>query len=134
MRFQPNSVLDPGLTYLQNETNALWLLAVGEEDTPTTYSAALALRVGRRAAPTMSAPEDIAPFGRRVTAAAFVDGVGTATGTATHWAWVHEQVTDEGNELLVVHPMAAPAPITDAAPFPLALTAYRNAGMNPVVS
>jgi hypothetical protein len=56
---------------------------------PTTYAEANSTyALGNKTTPTIGAPADRTPSGRKVTVAAITDGTVTATGTATHWALV----------------------------------------------
>ena len=56
---------------------------------PTTFTeASSTYTLGNKTSPTISAPQDGDTNGRKVEASAFSDGSVTATGTATHWAWV----------------------------------------------
>lgn len=56
---------------------------------PTTYAEATSTyTLGNKGTPTLSAIQTDGAGGREVEAAAFTDGSVTASGTATHFAWV----------------------------------------------
>jgi hypothetical protein len=95
-----NDVLDNGLFVLTDDANALhWCSAE-----PADYADALALSLGNRASPTVSAPGARAPSGRKVTVAAVMNGDGTGDGTITHWALLDTV----GERLLAAAPVDVP--------------------------
>lgn len=55
---------------------------------PADYASVAGVTLGGRDAPTLTGPADASPNGRKVTIAAILDGVGTATGDAAFWVLV----------------------------------------------
>lgn len=73
------------LALAELDTGATHLYICSQE--PVTYAgAATTYKLGTKATPSVGAPADRTPSGRRVTVAAFSDGTVDASGTATHWA------------------------------------------------
>ncbi|PSJ55811.1 hypothetical protein [Pseudaminobacter soli (ex Li et al. 2025)] len=77
-------VLDLGLNVLVTETTRLHYCS----DEPTTYAQAVSLSLGSKASPTIGAPVDRTPSGRKVTVAAVANGAATGAGSITHYALV----------------------------------------------
>ena len=77
-------VLDLGLNVLTTETTRLHFCSAE----PTNYAQAVSLSLGSKASPTVGAPADRTPSGRKVTIAAVSDGAATAAGDITHFALV----------------------------------------------
>lgn len=93
MAFIADKVFDSGLTVLNTDTENLYICSAE----PTTFTQASSTnKLGTKAAPTVSAPQDGATDGRRVVVSAITDGTVGATGTATHWA-----LTDDSLSLLL---------------------------------
>lgn len=85
MAYLNDRVLDNGLTVLDTEVTHLHICSAA----PTTFTQAVTTySLGNKATPSIGAPEAATPNGRKVTVAAFTDGVITAAGTATHYALV----------------------------------------------
>ncbi len=77
-------VLDLGLNVLTTETTRLHFCSAE----PTNYAQAVSLSLGSKASPSVGAPADRTPSGRKVTVAAVSDGAATANGSVTHYALV----------------------------------------------
>ena len=93
MPFINDRVFDVGLTVLDTEVNRLDICSAE----PTTYSQATSsLTLANKTSPTVGAPSDRSPTGRKVTVSAITDGSVTASGTASHWA-----LTDTVNSRLL---------------------------------
>lgn len=93
MAFFNDRVFDSGLTVLDTEVNRLDICSLE----PTTYAQATSTNtLGNKLTPTVGAPTDRSPTGRKVVVSAITDGTVTGTGTATHWA-----LTDTGNSRLL---------------------------------
>ena len=85
MAFFNDRVFDNGLTTLDTEVNRLDICS----SEPATYAAAIgSASLGNKLTPTVGAPTDRSPTGRKVVVSAIADGTVTANGTATHWALV----------------------------------------------
>ena len=83
MPFINDRVFDNGLTVLDTEANRLDICSLE----PVTFASATSTNtLGNKTGPTVGAPADRTPNGRKVTVAAITDGTVTGTGTATHWA------------------------------------------------
>ena len=98
-----DSVLDAALTQIKTATR---LLLCSSE--PADYAAAIAAEVGQKDTPTLGAITDYAG-GRQFTVAAITDAVGTADGTATHYALVNVA----GTELLATQSLLSPFAVTN---------------------
>lgn len=78
-------VFDAALTKLDTEANRLDICSTE----PTSYAqATTTYTLGNKLTPTVSAPTDRSPNGRKVTVSAITDGSVTASGTAGFWALV----------------------------------------------
>lgn len=86
MAFLADDVLDNGLSQLPANVDEIHICS----QEPTTYAEATSTySLGVKTAPTIGAAADRTDGGREVEAAAFSDGSVSATGTATHYAWVN---------------------------------------------
>jgi hypothetical protein len=112
MPFINDRVFDNGLTVLDTEANRLDICSLE----PVTYASATSTNtLGNKTSPTVGAPSDRTPNGRKVTVSAITDGTVTATGTATHWA-----LTDTVNSrLLATGALAASQSVTSGNTFTL---------------
>ncbi len=108
-------ILDLALAEL--DTNATHLYICSAE--PTTFTQATStFALGVKTTPSIGAPADRTPNGRRVTVASFTDGSVTATGTATHWAITKTT----GSTLMATGALSASQSVTNGNTF--ALTAF----------
>lgn len=83
MAFINDRVFDTGLTVLDTEVNRLDICS----QEPVSYAEATSTyTLGNKTSPTVGAPADRTPSGRKVTVSAITDGTVTGTGTASHWA------------------------------------------------
>jgi hypothetical protein len=83
MAFIADSIFDLALAYLDTTVNRLDICS----QEPATYTAATSTyTLGNKATPTIGAPTDRSPNGRKVVVSAITDGSVTGTNTATHWA------------------------------------------------
>lgn len=103
MAYVNDNVLDAALDEIKTATRLL--LCTSE---PADYAAAIAAEVAQKDSPTFGANTDYAG-GRQFEVAAITDAVGTADGTATHWALV--DVT--GTELKATNSLTSSAIITN---------------------
>jgi hypothetical protein len=112
MPFINDRVFDVGLTVLDTEANRLDICSLE----PVTYASATSTHtLGNKTSPTVAAPDDRTPSGRRVTVSAITDGTVTGTNTATHWA-----LTDTANSrLLATGALSAPQAVTNGNTFTL---------------
>lgn len=111
-------VLDNGLSVLDIEADRLDVC----HTIPTTYAQATSTySVGNKLTPSIGAPADASPNGRKVTVGAITDGEVTATSTASgddaqYWA-----LTDTVNSLLLAtEALASAQMVTDGNTFTLA--------------
>lgn len=106
-------ILDAALSKLDTEANAIYICSTE----PATYAAATTTAaLGNSTAISISAPEDRAVGGRKVTVDAVTGGSVTATGTATHFA-----IVDTVNSrLLVTGSLTASQAVTTGNTFSLA--------------
>lgn len=93
-----DSVLDAALTQVKTATR---LLLCSSE--PADYAAAVAATLATKDSPTLGAIGDATPNGRKFTVSAITDAVGSADGSATHWALVNVA----GTELLATNTLSA---------------------------
>lgn len=112
MAYLNDRVMDNGLTVLDTEANRLDICS----QEPASYAAATSTyTLGNKAPPSVGAPADRSPNGRKVTVAAISDGTVTGTGTATHWA-----LTDTSNSrLLATGSLSASQGVTSGNTFTL---------------
>jgi hypothetical protein len=84
---------------------------------PATFAEANSTyKLGTKSSPTVSAPQDASPSGRKVVVEAISDGSVSADGSATHFA-----LLDVANSrLAVVQEMASPQVVTTGNAFTLA--------------
>jgi hypothetical protein len=103
---------DAALSLLQTEVNRLDICSAE----PTSYAQATStLTLGLKVNPTLSAPADRTPNGRKTAVSAITNGSVTATGTATHWA-----LSDTVNSrLLAAGPLQASQAVTSGNVFTL---------------
>ena len=75
--------LDLALAAVDTDTEVLVICSA----MPATYAEAFTTyKLGTKSAPTVSAPLDASPNGRKVTVSAITDGSVSANGTASHFA------------------------------------------------
>lgn len=86
-RYRPDSTLDASLADLDDVDRVYY----GSEPAGTTLSDVTTAALGYKDG-TFGAAANASPNGRSRTFAAFVDGVQTGAGTATHWMAVEEGV------------------------------------------
>lgn len=110
-------VLDNGLTVLDTEANRLDIC----HTLPTTYAQATSTySVGNKTSPSVGAPADASPNGRKVTVAAITDGSVTATSTGTSDDAQYWALTDTSNSrLLAAGSLSAAQMVTDGNTFTL---------------
>lgn len=78
-----NDYLDLALAAIDSGVDSLVICSA----MPTTYAEAFTTyKLGTKESPTISAPQDATPDGRKVTISAITDGSVSAGGTATHFA------------------------------------------------
>lgn len=89
-----DTVLDQALSYIDTNVENLYICS----QQPTTFAEASATyKLGTKAAPAISAPQNGDTTGRKVVVSAITDGAVSATGTAT---WI--ALTDDSASLLLV--------------------------------
>lgn len=110
MAYINDRVFDNGLTVLDTEVNRLDICS----QEPTTYAEATSTyTLGNKTSPTVGAPADRSPSGRKVTVSAITDGTVSGTGTASHWA-----LTDTSNSrLLATGSLSASQSVTSGNTF-----------------
>ncbi|MBZ9794321.1 hypothetical protein [Mesorhizobium sp. ES1-4] len=84
MSFLNSLVLDSGLAILVANANKLHICSAE----PADYAGTLAVSLGTKNTPTISAIAARSPSGRKVTVSAITNGVISANGDASHWALV----------------------------------------------
>lgn len=106
MVFLNDRVLDNGLTVLDTEVNRMDICSAE----PATYTEATSTYTkGNKTSPSVGAPADASPNGRKVTVAAITDGSVTATDTVTHYG-----LSDTGNSrLLAANSLASSQGVTN---------------------
>lgn len=82
---------------------------------PIDYTAAVTTSLGNKIDPTISPITDAPGGGRQVTVSAISDGVGTSSGTASHWALVSIAQA----ELLGTQSLAGNVQVTSTGTFTL---------------
>lgn len=112
MAYLNDRVLDLGLTVLDTEANRLDICS----QEPASYAEATSTyTLGNKTSPTVGAPADRSPDGRKVTVSAISDGTVTGTDDATHWA-----LTDTSNSrLLATGALSASQAVTSGNTFTL---------------
>jgi len=109
-------VFDNGLTVPDTEVNRIVICS----QAPTTFTEAnVTYKLGHKDSPTISAPAARAGGGREVTVSAISDGTVTATGTATHVAYLDTT----NSRLLLEKALSASQAVTNGNPF--TLTAHK---------
>lgn len=94
-------VFDAALSKLDLEANRFDITSAEA----TTYAQATSTyTLGNKTSPTVGAPTDRTPNGRKVVVSAISDGTVTGTGAATHWA-----LTDTGNSRLLATGALSPS-------------------------
>jgi hypothetical protein len=112
MPFLADYILDLALSELDTATATLYICSAE----PTTFAeASSTYALGNKATPSIGAPANRTPNGRKVTVAAITDGSVTATGTATHWA-----ITKSGTTLMATGALSASQAVTNGNTFTLA--------------
>lgn len=112
MPFINDTVFDNGLTVIDTATENLYICS----QEPTTFSEASATyKLGTKATPDISAPQNGATDGRRVVVSAISDGTINTTGTATHWALTD----DSASVLLATGALSASQAVTSGNTFTL---------------
>lgn len=112
MAYLNDRVLDNGLTILDTEVTHLYICS----QEPTSYTEATSTYdLGVKAAPSVGAPTDRTPNGRKVVVSAILDGTVTDTGTATHYALV-----DANNSRLLATNTVTSQVVTSGNTFTLA--------------
>lgn len=92
MAWLANEVLDAALSYIDNNTENLYICS----QEPTTFAGASSTyKLGTKATPAIVAPADDTS-GRKIVVSAISDGTVNTTGTATHFA-----LTDDSASLLL---------------------------------
>ena len=113
MAYLNDRVLDNGLTVLDTEANRLDICS----QEPATYTQAITTySLGNKTSPSVGAPTDRSPTGRKVVVAAISDGSTTGTGTATHYALVDTV----NSRLLAAGPVSVSKAVTPGNAFTLA--------------
>lgn len=103
--------MDALLDYIGSRCDRLYICS----QEPTTLTEAVTTyALGSKTTPTIGAAGDASPDGRKRTMSAITDGSVTATGTATHIAWV-----DNGSALLATRALAASQGVTSGNVFTL---------------
>lgn len=119
MAFLHDDVHDDGLQRLTDRVTQIYICS----QEPTTYAeASSTFALGVKSTPTISAPKAGDPNGREVEASSFSDGSVTATGTATHYAWVR----DVDNEFWVAQALSASQAVTQNNTFSLTAHSVRK--------
>ena len=115
MPYLDNRVLDNGLSALSSEVNALRICNAE----PVSYAAATgANSLGVKTSPSVAAPSNRTPNGRKVTVAAIASGSPgsiSVTGTASHWALVDTV----NSRLLAAGALSASQAVTNGNTFTL---------------
>lgn len=112
MAYLNDYVLDAALSILDLEVNRLHICSTE----PTTYTeATVTYNLGFKTTPTVSAPADRTPNGRKVTISSFTDGTVNVNGTAAYWA-----LADTSNtRLLATGSLSATQVVTSGNTFSL---------------
>ena len=111
MPFLADYILDLALAELDTATATLYITSAEA----TSYAeASSTYKLGTKASPTIGAPADRTPNGRKVTVAAITDGTVNSSGDATHWA-----LTKDGTTLMATGELAAPLTVTAGNVFTL---------------
>ena len=113
MAFISDTVLDAALQVIRDAVTPILHLCSSE---PTNFAGVAAVTLGNKAAPTVGAQANGAVSGRSVSIATFTDGTITATGTATHWAFV------DANSSALLFTVAVPASQAVTSGNPLSMT------------
>jgi len=111
MPFLADYILDLALAELDT---AVVTLHITNAEATTYAQAATTFALGNKATPSIGAPADRTPNGRKVTIATFSDGSVTANGTASHWA-----ITKGGTTLMATGALAATQAVTSGNTFSL---------------
>lgn len=112
MAFLADYILDLALSELDTATATLYICS----QEPTSYAAASSTyKLGTKTGLNIGAPADRTPSGRKVTIAAFTDGVVDSSGIATHWA-----ITKSGTTLMATGALASSQTVTAGNSFSLA--------------
>jgi hypothetical protein len=109
-------ILDNGLAALADGSRLYFCSAQ-----PADYAGIAAVALGYKDTPVITGPADATPSGRKMTIAAFADGLGTATGDAAYWVLV--SVAD--SRLLTGNDISPVAPVVNGDPFSFAETTVR---------
>ena len=113
MAFIADYILDLALAEL--DVNATHLYICSAE--PTTFAqATTTYALGSKATPTISAPTDRTPNGRKVTISQITDGTVSGIGTATLWALTKTT----GSTLMATGSLSAGQAVTSGNTFTLA--------------
>jgi hypothetical protein len=108
--FLADYILDLALAELDVNATHLYICS----QVPTTFAEATSTyALGVKASPSIGAPADRAPSGRKVTLAAIADGLVTATGTASHWALTKTT----GSTLMATGPLSPSTGVTSGNTF-----------------
>lgn len=107
-RYRPDSALDASLADLDDVDRVYWCTEPAGVTLSDVTTAALGYKDG-----TFAAAANASPNGRSRTLAAFVDGVQTGAGTATHWAAV-----EEGVAVHAIGELLSPVAFTGSGAFP----------------
>jgi hypothetical protein len=111
MPFVADAIMDLSLTELATSNQ----LHVCSQE-PVSYVEATATYTLGNAVPSIGAPADRAPNGRKVTVGAIASGTVTANGTATHWALVKTGTST----LMATGVLGTSGAVTIGTPFSLA--------------
>lgn len=101
-------ILDLALSELDTASTTFHLCS----SEPANYAGIAAVQLGTKVGPTISAPADRTPNGRKVTVSAITDGTVSATGSATHWA-----ISKGGNTLMASGSLSASQSVTNGNTF-----------------
>jgi hypothetical protein len=113
MAYLHPDVLDSGLNVLTNATSTVLHIC---HTAPTTRAAAISNSVGNKASPSIGAPANRSPTGRKVTVAAITDGDITATSTGSTDDAQYYAIID-GTRLLAAGDLAAAQLVTSGNKF-----------------
>lgn len=105
-----DDLLDLPLQDIVDTTENLYICSAE----PTTFTeASVTYKLGTKASPTLSSPQDRSGGGREIILSAITDGVVDADGDAAYWCLCD----NSESKLLVVQALTAPVTVSTIVPF-----------------
>lgn len=111
MAFLADYILDLALSELDTATATLYITS---QEATTYTEASSTYKLATKASPSIGAPADRTPNGRKVTVAAITDGTVNSSGNGTHWA-----ITKDGTTLMATGALSASQALTAGNTFTL---------------